>query len=118
MPSTSDDARRELLAAAARVLEVTEGRAPGPFTVIIASGRAFTIPSEPPSGPTDPAQFSTLQRALYNALAGGPLSARTLARLVRRRYNSHFRKVLSQLVKAGLIHRVVKGYARSQRLFS
>ncbi len=111
----ADKARRQLVEAARRYLELTEGPVFGPVTVLVASGRVAVVSGEPAdTGAPDPSRLPRLQRAIYDTLAGGPLSSRSLARRVKRRFNSYFRGVLSRMVKAGLIRRVADGYVRQE----
>ncbi|HEX5271435.1 MAG TPA: hypothetical protein VFW33_13145, partial [Gemmataceae bacterium] len=65
-----------------------------------------------PGAPPDPSRLPPAQRAVYEALVGGPLTARALARRLRRKYNSNFRSLLARMTRAGLIHREAGRYVR------
>ena len=113
MPS-ADDARRDLLNAARRLLTLTEGEAPGPFTVVISHGAALAVPSgnAESSNGTYPPQLPRQQLDIWRALTAQAVPARRLARLAGRKYNSSFRAALASLVEGGHARHTRKGYSR------
>jgi hypothetical protein len=74
------------------------------LTVVVTTD---SPPATPPRAPQRP----PLQRDILAALSGQPATARQLARIAGRRYNSRFRGALAALVEDGQARRTRRGYA-------
>ena len=115
----ADKARRDLLAAARRLLELAEGPPVGPLTVLVVCGRVALVSRDQPaptplpmSSPILPEGLPPLQHDILVVLSSEPVSTQRLANLANRRLNSKFREALAALVEAGLVRHTRKGYFR------
>jgi hypothetical protein len=115
-PSAASSVERSFIAAANALLleRCGAGHAFRGATLLAASrsGATIQIPVSPPADVPRPTRRRQLRELLVEQLAAAdrPRRGLALARACGRRYNSHFRTVISGLETAGVVAAVAGGY--------